>query len=170
MYNSNLPFKEIPKLPEKTNAATIIKRLVDGLGFRYYWATEGLTEKEIEFRPVESSRNMFELFEHIYSLAYATHKVFTNDMTPKKTLTSYLELRESTLQLYWDLSQHLEMIDPETLENYNYNGSTQSFPFWYLINGQLSDALTHVGQIVSWRRIAGNPQPKGVNVFLGIKN
>jgi hypothetical protein len=31
------------------------------------------------------------------------------------------------------------------------------FSFWYLINGPITDVLTHIGQINSWRRIAGNP-------------
>mgnify|MGYP006092578213 FL=1 len=43
----------------------------------------------------------------------------------------------------------------------------RKLPFWYWINGPLSDALTHVGQINSWRIIAGNPQLKGVNLFIG---
>ncbi|NME69623.1 hypothetical protein [Flammeovirga aprica] len=168
--DKKLPYYEIPKLPEETNAATVLSRLVDGLGFRYHWATEGLTVDEIDFRPVESSRNMLELLDHIYNLAHAAHKVLTNSTMPKKGISKYEEYRAETLSLYWDLSQHLREMDPKTLENYNYNGSTQSFPFWYLINGQIADALTHVGQVVSWRRIAGNPQPKGVNVFLGKKS
>ena len=39
-------------------------------------------------------------------------------------------------------------------------------PFWHIINGPLSDALTHVGQINSFRRLAGNPV-SGANVFTG---
>jgi len=35
-----------------------------------------------------------------------------------------------------------------------------------IINGPLADALTHVGQINSFRRINGNPCKK-VNVFNG---
>ncbi|KXX71250.1 hypothetical protein [Flammeovirga sp. SJP92] len=168
--DKQLLYDEIPQLPEKTNAATVISRMVDGLGFRYHWATEGLTANEIEFRPVDSSRNMIELIGHIYDLAFTAHKVLTNSTSPKKELSNLEDYRQETLTLYWNLSQHLRGMDPKTLENYNYNGSTQSFPFWYLINGQIADALTHVGQVVSWRRIAGNPQPKGVNVFLGKKN
>jgi hypothetical protein len=39
-------------------------------------------------------------------------------------------------------------------------------PFWHIINGPISDALSHVGQINSFRRLAGNPTPKA-NVFTG---
>jgi hypothetical protein len=47
------------------------------------------------------------------------------------------------------------------------DGSVRDHPIWYLINGPLADALTHVGQINAWRRLAGNPCPK-VSVFLGL--
>ena len=40
-------------------------------------------------------------------------------------------------------------------------------PFWHIVNGPISDALTHVGQINSFRRLAGNPTPKA-NVFVGL--
>ena len=40
-------------------------------------------------------------------------------------------------------------------------------PFWHVVNGPLSDALTHVGQLNMLRRQAGNP-PVRANVFLGL--
>ena len=49
-------------------------------------------------------------------------------------------------------------------------GKISSFPVWNLMNGPLQDAIYHTGQIVSFRRTTGNPIPKGVNVFLGVKN
>jgi hypothetical protein len=49
-------------------------------------------------------------------------------------------------------------------------GKISNFPIWNLMNGPLEDAIYHTGQIVSFRRTAGNPIPKGVNVFLGVKN
>jgi hypothetical protein len=49
-------------------------------------------------------------------------------------------------------------------------GKQSQFPLWNLINGPISDALYHTGQVVSFRRSSGNPIPKGVNVFLGVKN
>ena len=49
-------------------------------------------------------------------------------------------------------------------------GKLSKFPIWNLINGPIADALYHTGQVVSFRRTSGNPIPKGVNVFLGIKS
>jgi len=45
--------------------------------------------------------------------------------------------------------------------------SIDNRPFWHIINGPISDALTHIGQINSFRRLAGNPTPKA-NVFVGL--
>ena len=49
-------------------------------------------------------------------------------------------------------------------------GKQTKFPVWNLINGPIADAIYHTGQVVSFRRTSGNPIPKGVNVFLGVKN
>ena len=50
------------------------------------------------------------------------------------------------------------------------SGMQSQFPIWNLINGPITDAIYHTGQVVSFRRTSGNPIPKGVNVFLGVKN
>ena len=65
-----------------------------------------------------------------------------------------------------NLSERLKKISDEDLLEIE-KKTSRKLPFWYWINGPLADALTHVGQITSWRRIAGNPQLKGVNVFIG---
>jgi hypothetical protein len=41
------------------------------------------------------------------------------------------------------------------------------YPMWNVINGPVSDAIYHVGQIVAFRRAAGNPMHPGVSVFSG---
>ncbi|MCK5671198.1 hypothetical protein KAI10_07435, partial [Candidatus Bathyarchaeota archaeon] len=62
----------------------------------------------------------------------------------------------------------LQGLDDEFLEKRMYSPpwDEREFPVWNLINGPLSDALTHVGQIASWRRMNGNPIP-GARVFHG---
>jgi hypothetical protein len=42
-----------------------------------------------------------------------------------------------------------------------------AFPFWNAINGPLSDAIWHTGQIASNRRASGNPFNSKAQVFLG---
>lgn len=42
-----------------------------------------------------------------------------------------------------------------------------SLPLWIMINGPLSDAIYHTGQIVLLRRISGNPINPNVDIFTG---
>jgi len=177
-----IPYFEIPKPPETISSTNVIARLIDGLGFRYRWATENLREDDLKFRPSELSMNMIELLGHIYSLAYQTNKVLGGTIKREDFITiyklseskneivkSYMTIRFATIDLYLDLSNRLKKMDEQELLKFNSKFREKEYPFWYLLNGQIADALTHVGQINSWRRISGNPIPDGVNVFFGKK-
>ena len=50
----------------------MLGRIVDGLGFRYRWATEGLTEKELDYRPCEVGRSISETSSHVHNLIVMT--------------------------------------------------------------------------------------------------
>ena len=66
----NLPFSEIGDYPtEYTLPTNVISRLIDGLGYRFYWATESLTENDLNYKPSEDSRSTMEVIEHIYGLS-----------------------------------------------------------------------------------------------------
>ncbi|MDH4092997.1 MAG: hypothetical protein OEV24_21240, partial [Cyclobacteriaceae bacterium] len=45
--------------------------------------------------------------------------------------------------------------------------TTSEYPFWNQINGPIADCLWHVGQVVSFRRSAGNPINNKANVLTG---
>jgi hypothetical protein len=78
------------------------------------------------------------------------------------------ELKNQTLQRLKDIRDKLENMDDVELSNmhvYNPWGD-EKIPIWLLINGPLADILTHTGQILSWRRIAGSPVPEA-NTFRG---
>ncbi len=162
---NTLLYFSLPPAPKEVSTTNVLSRMIDGLGFRYRWATEDLTEDNMFFRPVESSMSIQEVMIHVYDLAYSTNRVFggivTKDNGPEA-------IRERTLQLYATLSQRLKDMDDE--EFHNLVKTEAPYPFWYWLNGPIADALTHVGQITSWRRMAGNPQPSGVDVFRGIKS
>ncbi|MDH5380533.1 MAG: hypothetical protein OEW75_06765, partial [Cyclobacteriaceae bacterium] len=61
-------YRELPPSSEEFTAGTMAARTIDGLGFRYYWATEGLNEKDLNFRPTEEARSSYETMLHIYDL------------------------------------------------------------------------------------------------------
>ena len=50
---SNLPYQEIPDYPNEYTAGNVLGRIMDGIGYRYYWATKDLTPDDYNFRPAE---------------------------------------------------------------------------------------------------------------------
>ncbi|MDO7570361.1 MAG: hypothetical protein MUR17_07120 [Flavobacteriaceae bacterium] len=177
MAQESLPFSIIPPAPDEVTAASTLARMVQGLGFRYYWATEGLTLKDLNYRPTEEAQSTLETLQHIYGLALVI-KNTTENSPNTRPLTGipdrYEELRKATLTTLSEASEKLIEATEEQVSHmsiiFDRKGKISNFPIWNLMNGPLEDAIYHTGQIVSFRRTAGNPIPKGVNVFLGVKN
>lgn len=168
-------YYQIPDTPKMYTAATVAARLVDGLGFRFYWATEGLTEKDLQFKPSKDARTSLETIEHIKGLtdillnAVSKRTTKTGNSQPK---LSFKELREAIINNIKTASDILKSSDAN-LEDFDMvfegQSSKTEYPFWNLVNGPISDALWHVGQVVTFRRSSGNPLPAGVNVLQGTK-
>ena len=168
-------YYKIPDAPSTFTPNNVAARMVDGLGFRYFWATEGLTEKDLTYRPSEGARTTMETLEHISGLV----EILANTVSKKSTKfdspppkLSFTELREKTLKNIQTASELLKQsnVKLEEMDMIFERGTNKNeFPFWNLVNGPISDALWHVGQVVSFRRGSGNPLPKGVNVLTGTK-
>jgi len=161
-------YYEIPPAPKEYTATTVASRMVDGLGFRYYWATYGLTEKDLKFKPNSEARTSLETIDHILGLSQvivnSTLKVGNGAKQPKMT---FEEKRTKTLA---NLQKASEILRKATsLDDFKIVFGKTEFPFWNQINGPISDALWHTGQVVSFRRSSGNPFPKGVSVLRGTK-
>lgn len=82
-----LPYYEIPESPKEYTAGSVVSRMVDGLGFRYYWATEGLTEKDLTFKPNSVGRNAQETISHIYDLSTMLLKYTKTELAQSKSKT-----------------------------------------------------------------------------------
>ncbi len=65
----NLPYYEIPEYSEEFTAGTMAARMVDALGFRYYWASDSLIEKDLAYKANEVGRSTEETIQHIYDLS-----------------------------------------------------------------------------------------------------
>lgn len=171
---SELPYYQIPDYPEKYTAETVAARMVDGLGYRYYWATEGLTEENLAFKPSEKGRTIDETLDHILgltnTLANAAKKQPNIRSGEKKELT-FDEKRRKTLENIKTASDILRSAKEGEIEEFlvifQRGEQTSEYPFWNMLNGPLADALWHVGQVVSHRRTAGNPLNPKVSVFRG---
>ena len=166
-------YYNIPEVPKEFTAATVASRMVDGLGFRYYWASYGLTEKDLAFKPSSDARTSLETLKHIYDLTTVIlNSVIKEPNTGKKVPEmTFAELRSATLMNIEKSSAILKK--SKDISEYKLvfkrGENTTEFPFWNQINGPISDALWHVGQVVTFRRSSGNPLPKGVSVLTGTK-
>ncbi len=169
-----LPYRQIPDAPEKYNAATVAARMVDGLAFRYYWATEGLRQQDIDYRTTPESRSSGETIDHIHGLAKMVYNAvmeIPNISGGPAEALSFTEQRTQTLTMLAAASERLKNSKSKDLKRFNIifqRGDTQSvLPFWYTLNGPLADALWHVGQVVASRRASGNPFNSNVSVLRG---
>lgn len=169
-----LPYSKIPEAQTNYSAGNILARFIDGLGYRYYWSTEGLTEADFNYKISEDSRNTMETLLHLHGLAESILNVseIKPNIRPYKTpQLSFKKLRKETLENLQKASELFQGKNETEIEAlkiiYEIQGKRSDFPLWNLINGQLSDAVYHVGQVVASRRASGNPMNPKVNVFTG---
>lgn len=168
-----LPYRAIPDYPADFTSGNIVARTIDGLGFRYYWASEGLSPEELAFKPTDESRSILETMTHILGLSATVlnaAKGEPNTPVDRSSLT-YEELRKQTLETLWAARELMINKKAEDFENMkvmfqNANG-TSEYPYWNMLNGPLSDAIYHTGQITTLRRTAGNPINPNISVFIG---
>lgn len=170
-----LPYHEIPETPTTYTAANVAARMIDGLGYRYYWATETLTKENLQYKPSEDSRTMNETLDHLYGLSKTIVNASKNEPNirsadPPIELT-WAEKRKRTLENFKMASDLLKMGDEVNLEEkkiiFQRSDQQSEYPYWNMINGPISDAIWHAGQIVAFRRAAGNPINPKVSVFRG---
>ena len=171
------PFSSIPQAPKNFSASNSICRMIQGLGFRYHWATDGLRAEDLEYRPSDEAQSTLGTIQHIYSLSITILNAAKNKVSegPRPIPPDRLdELRTATLDYLQESAKLFLNFNEDELYELNIiferGGKQSKFPIWNLINGPISDALYHTGQVVSFRRTSGNPISKGVNVFLGVKN
>ena len=169
--NDKLPYYEIPEASETYTAGTVVARMVDGLGFRYYWATEGLRVEDLAFKPSQDARTTGETVDHIYGLS----KTILNSALKKPNVPieeaemTFDEKRAKTLNL---LKQAADIFrDSRDLTEFTMvfqrGENTTEYPFWNQINGPIADALWHCGQVITHRRTSGNPYNSKANVLTG---
>ena len=171
---SSLPFRAIPAYPESYSNENIVARMIDGLGFRFYWATEGLRTQDLAFKPNNEARSTEETIDHVMGLT----NVILNSINNKPNVRS----GEETSKLPFEEKRRIILINLKTISDtlkksdlkikdmkiiQQGKDNKREFPFWNMINGPISDALWHVGQIVSFRRSSGNPFNSKVSVFSG---
>lgn len=172
--DATLPYSKIPDYPASYSSGNVLSRMVDGLGFRYYWATEGLTQKDLDFKPSADARSTFETVQHLYGLSEMivnAPQSAPNIRPADWSDLSFEELRKKTLEQLLKASEMYGSMTEDELTEAKVifsNGTNENaFPLWHIMNGPIADALWHAGQVVSFRRSSGNPMNPKVNVFMG---
>ena len=165
------PYAQIPDYPSEYTPGTVAARMVDGLGYRYYWASEGLRTEDLSFKPSEDGRTAGETIDHIYGLSRTivnAARKLPNGQRNEKELT-FEEMRLATLENFKAASDLLLKADDlsENLMIFQRSGGSSEYPYWNMINGPISDAIYHTGQIVTFRRSSGNPMNPKVSVLTG---
>ncbi|MDA8692655.1 hypothetical protein N9L92_01240 [Saprospiraceae bacterium] len=172
--NSTLPYADIGEYPESYASGNIIARMIDGLGYRYYWATDSLTNADLSYTISEDSRSTDYTLEHLYGLSKFILSVISSDPSIREVEEDELEwvdIRKNTLKNLKEASDKVSLLDEEGVSElkivFRRGDNVTELPVWHLINGPISDAIYHVGQIVAFRRASGNPLNPNVSVFSG---
>jgi len=162
-----LPYYEVPEYSENFTAGTVAARMVDGLGFRFFWATEGLSDKDLEYKPNDDVRSTTETIDHILDLSYIIVNSTQNKSNGKvdKSQMTYQEKRKQTLINLKTAADILR--DSDDISQFKIIFGEREFPFWNQINGPIADAIWHCGQITSFRRTSGNPINSNISHFTG---
>lgn len=162
-----LPYYEIPEYSDSYTAGTVAARLIDGLGFRYYWATEGLTEMDLAYKPNDDVRSTKETVEHIYNLSKVIVNASLKQPNSKNDMSqmTFHDIRVQTLMNLKTAADVLRVSDD--ISQYKIIFGERKIPFWNNINGPIADAIWHCGQIASFRRTSGNPINPKVDHFMG---
>ncbi|WP_225034880.1 hypothetical protein [Winogradskyella sp. SM1960] len=164
--NEKLPFYEVPEYSESFTAGTMAARMIEALGFRFYWATDSLTEKDLAYKANVDGRTSLGTIQHIYDLS----KTIVNSTLKKSNINekedlSYSELRSKTLN---NLKVAADILrESDDISQFKIIFGEREIPFWNQINGPIADAIWHCGQLSIYRRTTGNPLNSKVNFFTG---
>ena len=167
-------FKELNGYPTSMSATTALSRLTEGIGFRYYWGTEGLTDADVSYSPGNEGRTVYETTDHIYYMAIFVANTLEGKPTSFPESASGLEyaaLRNATLEKLSQIRALLDANKDQDLGENKVTGTVAGNPFdapiWHLINGPVLDLGHHIGQLIMLRRLSGNPIDPNVQPFMG---
>ena len=172
---SALPYVSIEHTPPDYSGKSVLMRMIDGLGYRYYWGTEGLRPEDLAYDPGNEGATCESLIKHIHGLSEVVYNVVAQIPTergggdaPELTFADYRTKTLNNLKAASELLRTNKELNLEDCQvQFKRGEKVSSAPFWNLMNGPLADAIYHTGQIVSYRRTMGNPINPLVSVFSG---
>lgn len=167
-------YESVPAYPETFTAGTSLARIIDGLGFRYYWVTKDLTAEDLAYAPSDEARSSLETLSHLHYMVLFMENTVSGKVTtfPEPEVEmSYESLRTTTLRRIETISRTLGKMPTEDLAKLEIKikagPDEMAVPFWHWLQGPIGDTYYHLGQIVSFRRTTGNPIDPNVQPFFG---
>lgn len=121
------------------------------IAYRFQNATQNTFDDFGDFSPGQGTRTVSELINHMYQLLRSSAMLIeqgTFNSKPPEKLTYQTEIERFTKELK-NFDKILIEVDLDMPTTYR------------LLQGPLSDILTHIGQIAMMRRLDGNPLKKG---------
>lgn len=173
--NPQLPYSNIGEYSKKYTPETVVARMIDGLGFRFYWATDRLRPEDLKFRPSPEARSSEETIDHLMGLSEWILKPLKGEInTGSGEEIAKLPFAVKRERILLNLKEASDLLKSGKVKIANIriwakveDATITEFPFWNDINGPISDALWHVGQVVTFRRSSGNPFDGKADVFMG---
>jgi len=124
----------------------LLRHMVATVAFRGRIAVSGAPPNFATFKAVESARTPGEILAHIGDLLFGSHYLLKGEFV-------YLK----SDPLCWDEEIARFFNGVRELDSFLATDGPLAHPLEKLVQGPIGDALTHVGQIVLLRRIAGSP-------------
>jgi hypothetical protein len=124
----------------------VLRHLLSTVRFRGSVAIGDAPEGFADFRAAGSTRSAGELLAHIGDLIAGSHFLLKGE---------YVEL--ATEPLPWEAEKTRFRDSLKELDGFLASDAPLAYPVEKFVQGPIGDALTHVGQIVLLRRMAGFP-------------
>jgi hypothetical protein len=146
----------IPPHPEEINAQNILVRLVDSIKFRFQLSVLDLTIADYDFKINPTGKSLGELLTHIYKLQTTTLTALHAEhlYPPNAPIES---VADDTILILNSI--RLKLLNIKEVADFD-KVSLQGLSFWNLINGPLTDTLTHIGQVNIIKRALNKPTRK----------
>lgn len=124
----------------------ILRHLVATVAYRGGVALANVPEDFAVFRINEEVRSPGEILAHVGDLFEGSLYLLKGE---------FIQLNSSPLP--WDDEVSRFFSTAKQLDSYLASGASMAHPVEKLVQGPVGDALTHIGQIVMLRRLAGSP-------------
>jgi hypothetical protein len=124
----------------------LLRHLVATIGFRARIAITDPPDRFTEFRAGETTRSAGEILAHIGDLIQGSHHLVKGEFV---FLQSPPQLWSEDVERFFTTVKEFDL--------YLASDAPLKQPIEKILQGPIADALTHVGQIVMLRRLAGKP-------------